>query len=72
MNAHRFNVFGTLIDLARDTGGWRAFYAGADGKRRAAEFIVPAEVAEHELGEYLADLFHENATPKHGTVERLS
>ena len=72
MNAHHFNVFGTLIVVARTAGEWQAFYPGTDGKRRAADFIVPADIAEHELGEYLADLFHENATPKHGTVERLA
>ena len=43
-----------------------------DGKRRAADFIVPGDIAEHELAEYLADLFHENATPRHGTVEQLA
>jgi hypothetical protein len=72
MDGHRFKVFGTLIVVARSGNGWQAFYPGADGKRRAADFIVPADVAEHELAEYLADLFHENATPRHGSVERLT
>jgi len=71
MDGHRFRVFGTLVVVARVDGGWQAFYPGADGKRRAADFIVPADVAEHELAEYLADLFHENATPRHGTAERM-
>ena len=72
MEGHLFKVFGTLIAVARGGGGWQAFYPGSDGKRRAADFIVPPELAEHELAEYLADLFHENATPRHNRVERLA
>jgi hypothetical protein len=71
MAEHRFNVFGKLIAIVRVGGSWHAFYPGTDGKRRAADFIVPNDVAEHELAEYLADLFHENATPRHATVEQL-
>jgi hypothetical protein len=72
MDGHRFSVFGTAVVVARVGGGWQAFYPGADGTRRAADFIVPADIAEHALAEYLADLFHENATPRHATVERLA
>ena len=71
MGQHRFNVFGRLIVIAGAAGSWQAFYPGADGKRRAADFIVPLDVAEHELAEYLGDLFHENATPRNATVEQL-
>ena len=72
MAEYRFKAFGKLILIAGATGSWQAFYPGADGKRRPADFIVPGDVAEHELAEYLADLFHENATPRHGTVEQLA
>lgn len=71
MKEFRFNVFGTLIAITGSTGSWQAFHLGADGKRRPADFIVPADMAEHELAEYLADLFHEQATPGNGTVERI-
>lgn len=71
MRLLRFKVFGTLIAIAGAPGGWQAFHLGADGKRRAADFIVPADVAEDDLAEYLADLFHENATPRNGAVIRL-
>jgi len=45
---------------------------GAAGKRRPAEIVVPAFVAEDELLQYLADLFHESAAPSNGEPERLS
>jgi hypothetical protein len=67
----RFNVFGTLVAVVGAPGAWQAFYLGAEGKRRPADFIVPAEIAAHELAEYLADLFHENATPRNNDVTPL-
>lgn len=68
----RFNVFGTLVAVAGSAGAWQAYYLGADGKRRLADFIVPASVTVDELSEYLADLFHENATPRNNVVEQLA
>lgn len=71
MKALKFNIFGTLIAVTGFPGTWRAFYLGADGKRRPADFIVPDDVAEHELCEYLADLFHEEATPRNNTATEI-
>lgn len=72
MNEFRFNVFGTLVAVVGTIGAWQAFYLGAEGKRRSADFIVPANIPGDELAEYLADLFHENATPRNNTVKQLS
>ncbi|WP_020653468.1 DUF7661 family protein [Massilia niastensis] len=72
MKEFRFRVFGTPVAVAGAAGAWQAYYLGADGKRRPADFIVPADVAEHELAEYLGDLFHENATPRNGKVEQIN
>jgi hypothetical protein len=71
MKEFRFNVFGTLIAVTGSAGSWQAFHLGADGKRRPADFIIPDGVEDHELCEYLADLFHEHATPRNGTVEQI-
>lgn len=68
----RFNVFGTLVAVVGSTGAWRAFYLGTEGKRRLADFVVPANITSEELSEYLADLFHENATPRNNDVKRLA
>jgi hypothetical protein len=71
MKELRFNIFGALIAVAGLPGDWRAFYFGTEGKRRPADFIVPNDIAEHELCEYLADLFHEQATPRNSTAKQL-
>ena len=72
MKTLKFNIFGTLIAVNGAPGAWQAFYLGAEGKRRPADFIVPGDVAEHDLCEYLADLFHEDATPRNNTATEIS
>ncbi|MEW4336993.1 GNAT family N-acetyltransferase [Chromobacterium vaccinii] len=67
----RFNVYGQVLAVERREGGWRAFWSGGDGKRRPADFIIPNDLAASDLGQYLEDLFHENATPHNGEVARL-
>lgn len=71
MKEFRFNVFGTLVAVVGSTGAWHAYYLGTEGKRRLADFVVPANVTSDELSEYLSDLFHENATPRNNVVEHL-
>lgn len=72
MKEFRFNIFGSLIAITGSDGAWRAFYLGTEGKRRPADFVVPSDVAEHELCEYLADLFHEDATPRNCNAVQLT
>jgi hypothetical protein len=67
----RFNVYGRLVAVERVATGWLPFVLGPEGKRRRAEFEVPDFVTEAELGQYLADLFHESATPGEPTVYRV-
>ena len=71
MSAHRFNVFGRIFLIQREGALWQAYVVGADGKRSPAGFVVPEFIGEHELAQYLADLFHENATPTSGEVRRI-
>lgn len=71
MRSHRFNVFGHVYLVRREAGVWRAFAIGADGKRSPAGFVVPDFVEDHELEQYLSDLFHESATPGNGDVRRI-
>jgi hypothetical protein len=71
MDEFRFKVFRRLVAIRRAAGAWRAFYLGADGKSRPADFVVPGELREDELAAYLADLFHEDATPGRDSVLRL-
>ena len=71
MKELRFKVFGRLLAITGTPGAWQAFHPGTDGKRRPADFIIPDDIPEDGLADYLADLFHEDATPRHNTVHRL-
>lgn len=71
MQSIRFSSFGRLVDIVGDGRHWRAFSANLDGNRVPADFVVPDELAEEELQQYLEDLSHEHATPSNGDVHRL-
>jgi hypothetical protein len=71
MGQHRFNVFGKLVVIKGMPGNWSAFLLGPDGKRRAADFVVPGTLAEDQLCQYLSDLFRENATSTQPSVTRI-
>jgi hypothetical protein len=72
MHEFRFDIFGKRIAVVGAAGAWRAFYLGDEGKRRPADFIVPDDVTAHALCEYLADLFHEEATPRNNTATQIA
>ena len=68
----KFDVFGRPVIVMRIDGGWKAFYPGAEGKRRlAADIVIPPHVADDELCQYLADLCHEWASSRHPDVRQL-
>ena len=71
MPQYHFNFFGSLVVIKGSPGNWSAFLLGADGKRREADFIVPASLRESELCQYLSDLFHESATSTQPLVTRI-
>jgi len=53
MQSIRFSSFGRLVDIVGDGRHWRAFSANLDGNRVPADFVVPDELAEEELQQYL-------------------
>lgn len=67
----RFNVFGRIVEVRREGALWRAYRVGADGKRTPLGFVIPDFVEEHELVQFLEDLFHESASPHNGDVHRI-
>ena len=68
----KFEVFGTPVLVSRTVDHWTAYYLGAEGKKRvASDIVVPAEMPESEIEQYLGDLCHEWATDRHPSVKRL-
>ncbi len=72
MKPIKFDVFGRKVLVARIEDGWQAFYVGNEGKRRAAtDIIIPGNIDESNLLQYLDDLCHEWATDRNNCVRRV-
>ena len=69
----KLNVFGRDVEISKDSkGAWVAYYLGNEGKKRLAQdIIIPKQLAESELIEYVADLCHEWASEKYPNVTRV-
>jgi len=67
----RFNVFGRILSVRREGKSWRVSSVGADGKLGQTDIVIPDFVAESELEQYLADIFHERARPGMEDVRRI-
>jgi len=52
-------MFGRDVLIVETGGRWEAFYLGSEGKRRPAkDIMVPADIEESKLTQYLDDLCH--------------
>jgi len=71
MSELRFNIFGRLVAIVGRPGEWTPYSLGSEGKRGRTGFILQNFLAEDELCQYLADLFHESATPTNGDVYQI-
>ena len=71
MSLIRFNVFGHVVAVERRGKSWRIYSVGMDGKLGEAGIVIPDFVAENELEQYLADIFHESARPGMDSVRRI-
>ncbi|KGE09422.1 hypothetical protein LA03_15935 [Burkholderia gladioli] len=70
-HARYFDLFGRIVSIVHQQGRWQAYDVGAEGKRRPADFQIPDFVEADELLQYLDDLFHEDATPRHPAVVEM-
>jgi hypothetical protein len=67
----RLDVFGRRMTAVQAHGHWSLFLLGPDGKRRPADISIPSDLSRDEIPGYLADIFHEIATPRHNQVRVL-
>ena len=67
----RLEVYGRRFAAVHGPSGWHVFHIGNEGKRRPAEISLPASLSPEEVPEFMADLLHEVATPRHNEVRVL-
>lgn len=67
----KLNVYGKKIEVVKTNDNWIVYYLGSEGKKRTAhDIVIPNELEENEIINYLEDLLHEWATPlNHKIVE---
>ena len=72
MKILKFDVFGRDVLIEKTAEGWQVFYLGNEGKRRPArDIIVPPNIEESDIAQYLDDLCHEWATERNNSVNRV-
>jgi len=65
----KFNVYDKKIEVTKVSGNWIVFYIGNEGKNRTAyDIVIPDELKENEIKNYLEDLLHEWATPSNNKI----
>ncbi|BBN83767.1 hypothetical protein PA25_37520 [Pseudoalteromonas sp. A25] len=70
---YKFNVFGSEMSVFRKENEWQLFKESTTGIRaRVYDVVIPQSLEPGEIAQYLDDIFHEMASKKHPTVERLS
>ena len=72
MKTLKFDVFGRDVFIVKTENGWQAYYSGPEGKRRPArDIIIPSNIEESEMAQYLDDLCHEWANDQNNEVKRI-
>jgi len=60
----RFNIYGRFVlEIEREQGRWVPYRTGAGVRREEYGIVIPANLEEKDLIDYLEDLLHELATP---------
>ena len=72
MKSLKFDVFDKRVLVLESEHGWSVFYLGTEGKRRrATDIVIPSDMQESQIEQYLGDLCHEWASDKYPDVKRL-
>lgn len=68
-----FKVFGRYIGVKPVGQGWQVFRVDMSERKysRLYEIIIPDDLEEGEIADWLADIYHEAASPQHPDVVRV-
>jgi len=68
----KLELFGKKrIEICHEGGNW-ILYSLSEGKRlKLADVVIPGHFSEDEAIVFLADLFHEAATPEFPDIKRI-
>lgn len=67
-----FDVFGKRMSVQRRDDEWLLFLHPDTGIRsRVYDVVIPGDLEESDLAEYLSDMYHEYGSENTSTVQRL-
>jgi hypothetical protein len=70
---YRFNVFGTLMSVRRESEQRRLYKESQTGIRsRVYDVVIPDYLTASELRGYLDDIYHEYSSERYPKVEQLN
>ncbi|MCG7551189.1 hypothetical protein [Pseudoalteromonas sp. Of7M-16] len=65
----KFNVFGKVMSVYREADEWVLYTESDTGMRaRVYDVVIPSELAEDKLAQFLDDIFHEFANQRYQSV----
>jgi hypothetical protein len=68
----KLNVYGRKMEIVKSAENWKVFFLGDEGKKRPVyDIIIPQDLKENEIINYIDDLFHEWATPLNNKISQL-
>jgi hypothetical protein len=68
MESMKLDVYGRRIEVVKERGEWAIYTLGEGKKNKITDFVIPADLGEEEILIYVADIFHELATPEKSDV----
>lgn len=64
----KIDIYGRIIEVLKEDGFWNIYTLGEGKKMRANDIVIPQNFSEKEVLTFLADMFHEAATPEKNQV----
>lgn len=69
----RFNVFGSIMSVYREADNWVLYKESDVGIRvKVYDVVIPPDLNEAELAQYLDDMYHECANHKYHSVFQIN
>ncbi|CAH9061155.1 hypothetical protein PSECIP111951_02428 [Pseudoalteromonas holothuriae] len=69
---YKFNVFGRVMSVIRINEQWQLFKESDTSMRvRVYDVVIPSNLEAVALKQYLDDIYHELASGKYPSVERI-
>ncbi len=68
----QLDVYGRMtLAINRHAASWHIAIVGEDGKQRpVTDFVIPPDYSEQEVLQFIADMYHEYASPG-ATIKRI-